>query len=620
MYNKRLLKSESGSIVLSALAVAALVGIFSAVIATQIKSTNDISQLPRIRAAMAQVELQARLAAFSSASYSCEYKPPVPPATEEKYECKLLQDEFNKLKTSIDGGSVEVDGLALDPTENHLRFAIIFKRDSDATQKHFSIAPRVLDLEIPSELLQPITYSCPDNKPIFAGYFQDNLNGHVKGKADCREVPTVNCGAGRYVASIDPLTLKPECADAGGTYSCPAGQYFSEFSWNNGGTVTKQCASRKDPFTEMGFDYNSSTTFDNNYVSRDPDTPDPQPGRLPDPEVITWSSPNPQPASSCYVPPRVDCAGSFGACSQTCGGGSQTYIISQPASGGGAACPFNNGAVQQCNTQACPTNPNPPTGGNCSWVRVADTGHEFWFQNFVQHLEKGGFYAFLKHVTGPIPEAGACTILGEETACDGYSVVPNEGICFQRAFAPNPIPGPIGPVGATSSIPGCSASNNGERKPGIWGNTCTGGNLRDGSTWECQCPSTPTNPTNPNPTCPSGSSSTGAGASTNVAGCKCNNAGDQWHTDANMCYGANECVLGSPMAWRQAQHGCVEYFLAAGPNAQFTYRKYNKNQSYQTPSRYCSANAPCWGYLTFHCNNAGAVVYDNQQCMAGQEP
>jgi len=49
----------------------------------------------------------------------------------------------------------------------------------------------------------------------------------------------------------------------------------------------------------------------------------------------------------------VNCVGSWGACSATCGGGSQTYTITNPASGGGAACSYQSGQVQSCNTQAC---------------------------------------------------------------------------------------------------------------------------------------------------------------------------------------------------------------------------------------------------------------------------
>jgi len=63
---------------------------------------------------------------------------------------------------------------------------------------------------------------------------------------------------------------------------------------------------------------------------------------------------------ACPVIP-VACVGAWGewgACSQSCGGGmkSRTYAVTTPASGGGQACPANNGQIEEtaCNTQACP--------------------------------------------------------------------------------------------------------------------------------------------------------------------------------------------------------------------------------------------------------------------------
>ncbi len=63
-------------------------------------------------------------------------------------------------------------------------------------------------------------------------------------------------------------------------------------------------------------------------------------------------------AGSCVA--RVDCQGSwssYGSCSASCGDGTQTrtYNVTRPASGGGAACPFADGATQNraCNNGAC---------------------------------------------------------------------------------------------------------------------------------------------------------------------------------------------------------------------------------------------------------------------------
>ena len=65
-------------------------------------------------------------------------------------------------------------------------------------------------------------------------------------------------------------------------------------------------------------------------------------------------------------PPKVDCAGSWGACSVTCGGGTATYSITTNPSIGGAACPYANGATTSCNTQLCITSGGSATGGTAT--------------------------------------------------------------------------------------------------------------------------------------------------------------------------------------------------------------------------------------------------------------
>lgn len=54
--------------------------------------------------------------------------------------------------------------------------------------------------------------------------------------------------------------------------------------------------------------------------------------------------------------PVVNCVGNWGACSAACNGGTQTYAITTPASGGGLACPFAAGATQACNVNPCAVN------------------------------------------------------------------------------------------------------------------------------------------------------------------------------------------------------------------------------------------------------------------------
>lgn len=48
--------------------------------------------------------------------------------------------------------------------------------------------------------------------------------------------------------------------------------------------------------------------------------------------------------------PPVNCAGTWSACSKSCGGGKRTFTITQAPQNGGTACPAS---PQDCNTQSC---------------------------------------------------------------------------------------------------------------------------------------------------------------------------------------------------------------------------------------------------------------------------
>jgi type II secretory pathway pseudopilin PulG len=54
--------------------------------------------------------------------------------------------------------------------------------------------------------------------------------------------------------------------------------------------------------------------------------------------------------ASCAALAPVNCVGAWSACSPACGAGMQIFMVTTPASGGGASCPAANGQTQACNT------------------------------------------------------------------------------------------------------------------------------------------------------------------------------------------------------------------------------------------------------------------------------
>ena len=56
----------------------------------------------------------------------------------------------------------------------------------------------------------------------------------------------------------------------------------------------------------------------------------------------------------CIIPNPVNCIGGWSNCSETCGGGSQTFSILTPAQNGGVACEASHGTTRACNQMACP--------------------------------------------------------------------------------------------------------------------------------------------------------------------------------------------------------------------------------------------------------------------------
>lgn len=105
----------------------------------------------------------------------------------------------------------------------------------------------------------------------------------------------------------------------------------------------------------------------------------------------------------------VNCVGSFGACSQACGGGTMTYSIAIPASGGGAACAYKSGDTVSCNTQACPV----PVDCGGTWSSCSPiTGTKTF--TVTQAAQNGG-----ASCPSPLTQACAVDCVGSWGSCQG---------------------------------------------------------------------------------------------------------------------------------------------------------------------------------------------------------
>ena len=61
-------------------------------------------------------------------------------------------------------------------------------------------------------------------------------------------------------------------------------------------------------------------------------------------------------AVSChhFTPTVINCVGSWGDCTVTCGGGTQTYAVTTAAANGGTDCQAADASTQACSVQDCP--------------------------------------------------------------------------------------------------------------------------------------------------------------------------------------------------------------------------------------------------------------------------
>lgn len=206
----------------------------------------------RVRATMAEVDARIKLAALSTENYNCSTSA----TTTTAATCNLVitNADFQETIAGAKCPATGFCGISVDPLNfisatatnpPHITTKISY------TGTEISLAPIAVDIEVPLELIQNGIVNCTTltagARPIFHGFNKD-------GSIICQALPT-GCGAGEYVKSVDPVTLKITCGSFLNSGACPSNQYIASFDPMLG---TPVCVNRPDPFVKFGGNSNLS--------------------------------------------------------------------------------------------------------------------------------------------------------------------------------------------------------------------------------------------------------------------------------------------------------------------------------------------------------------------------
>lgn len=242
---KNHLRSQRGNtLILALISTALVVGV--GLLAAQLSATADTQlRKARVRSLMTYIESRVRLAALQPASYTgCN-------STTGSSQC--LQNSSHPIWTNI--SSFRINGAKC-PTG--VKFCGIQLRGVNFNSNSrtltarieydgidFSMRPINISIDVPTEILQSDTFSCPDSAPILQGFSPD-------GRPNCLSLPSCNPGAGEYISSINPSNLSPRCSKVCETQSCGIGKFISKYTWNGGSSCSISCTDTLDPYAVWG--------------------------------------------------------------------------------------------------------------------------------------------------------------------------------------------------------------------------------------------------------------------------------------------------------------------------------------------------------------------------------
>ena len=320
---------QSGNAVILALMVCVMVAMMASTVPSLIGASEKQMRVSRIKSVMTNLENRIRRIVMDPSTYLC-------PTNVSGYttpsSCPLDLAKLNDLRSLRIPGPQQCTGPACINPQINFNFdlpgntlistgtSFEFQGTISYNNVDVNIQPINLRIQVPVDVVNIKTINCgalySGLRPIFGGLNSD-------GSPICRTIGN-NCGAGKYLSAVSPTDLSYTCESMDtSTLSCGAGQMLSNLNWSSG-TYSGNCIPvPNNPFNlSVAFPYN--------------------------PNICVGPNPCAPPA------PPVNCAGTWGACVAP---GFQTFTITTPASGGGAACPSPL-------TRACvmpPPGPVPPT-------------------------------------------------------------------------------------------------------------------------------------------------------------------------------------------------------------------------------------------------------------------
>lgn len=296
-FGRRCFTQQKGSALITGMIAALSVGVVSAIIMQQSQVTEKQTRLPRVKSSMLRIESQVR----EAVNHASSYLPCDPPAEQN---CKQLdQQKFLNMKENIPGArcpssadcGVRIEAPVL--SGNIVTARVIYEGSE------VSVAPIEIKAEIVNEDWREQSAVCPSSKPLLVGF-------HPDGSPDCKVMPA-DCGPGKYVKRIDPMSLTGSegivCENFPTSVTCASGQFVGDISWSGSGGIVFNCQNTFNPFAVNAI--GDGTQYEYQAVATFSSSSWPTTTTLPPTTTTTTTIPTPttMPLACIFIPREIEC-------------------------------------------------------------------------------------------------------------------------------------------------------------------------------------------------------------------------------------------------------------------------------------------------------------------------